>query len=61
MKKIQTNFKEQDDKDLKENTLDNLEESTEKDLSKKITTLDELKKWMQKRVLIYIVKQNSIH
>ncbi|HFD1812658.1 TPA: hypothetical protein QFR97_001757 [Enterococcus faecium] len=48
MKKIQTNFKEQDDKDLKENTLDNLEESTEKDLSKKITTLDELKKWMQK-------------
>ncbi|MCS5465275.1 hypothetical protein NWO25_16285 [Enterococcus lactis] len=35
MKKIQTNFKEQDDKDLKENTLDNLEESTEKDLSKK--------------------------
>ncbi len=37
-----------EDKDLKENTLDNLEESTEKDLSKKITTLDELKKWMQK-------------
>lgn len=48
IKKIKTNFKEQDDKDLKENTLDNLEEATENDLSQKVNTLDELKKWVQK-------------
>ena len=48
IKKIKMNFKEQDDRDLKENTLDNIEKSTEEDLYQKINSLDKLKKWIQK-------------
>ncbi|MGM0183522.1 hypothetical protein [Enterococcus sp. AZ102] len=48
IKKIKTNFKEQDEKQLKENQLTHVDQASKMTLNQKSTALNALKSWIQK-------------
>ena len=48
IKKIKTNFKEQDEKQLKENQLTHVDQASKTTLNQKSTALNALKSWIQK-------------
>lgn len=51
IKKIQTNFKNQDENRLKETQLSNIDQASKNTLTQKIETLKEFKNWIQKETL----------